>query len=496
MAFGMLRKAAAALAVDERGAVGILMALSAPVLAGMAMLAIDAGRYMNLHTSVQQGADALALAAAAELDGKSDSIVRANRALANITSNDPRFGTSTSRITAASVRYLTTLPASDATAIPAANVTTDPTRAVYVEVVASPVGFTSIFSRAANAVGGPSEARAAAVAGFDSAACNIAPLFMCNPMEESTTSIFTAAQDPNFRRRLMSVRAKGSSVGPGNYGFLEPAYGTGGAAVRASLAIDEPRGCYPKSGVELQTGNIASAAEAMNVRFDMYEGNWGSSKGDVSYRPARNVRRGFTGSGCSATVAYTPTKPPTDAINLGKPLGLPRDSCFYNNTCDFGGTTVDGRIGEGDWDFQTYWDRTHGGSYPNGWSNSNRPSRYEVYKYEIENNLSGNLTAATTGANRESGAPMCYTGGATTLTDTPDRRTFVGALINCEAAIAAGQMTGSSGGRIPVVAYAKFFMTEPMDKNDGTIWAEMVELVEPGTLTARTYIRDSVQLYR
>src|SRR5215203_1178594 len=80
MAFGMLRKAAAALAVDERGAVGILMALSAPVLAGMAMLAIDAGRYMNLHTSVQQGADALALAAAAELDGKSDSIVRANRA--------------------------------------------------------------------------------------------------------------------------------------------------------------------------------------------------------------------------------------------------------------------------------------------------------------------------------------------------------------------------------------------------------------------------------
>jgi hypothetical protein len=35
-----------------------------------------------------------------------------------------------------------------------------------------------------------------------------------------------------------------------------------------------------------------------------------------------------------------------------------------------------------------------------------------------------------------------------------------------------------------------------MDKNDGTIWAEMVEIVEPGTLTARNYIRDSVQLYR
>jgi Flp pilus assembly protein TadG len=503
MAAGVLRKAFSALRADERGGIGILMALSAPVLLGMAMLAIDGGRYMNLHTSMQNGADALALVAAAELDGQSDAITRANRALANVTANDPRFGTSGARITAASVRYLPSLPTSDATAIPTANVTTDPTKAAYVEIVVNAVGFSSIFSKAAHAVGGPTQAQATAVAGFDSAACNIAPLFMCNPMEESTTSIFTAARESTFKRRLMSVRAKGTSVGPGNYGFLEPAYGTGGAAVKASLAIDEPKGCYPKSGVELQTGNIASAAEAMNVRFDMYDGSWSTSKGDPSYRPARNVRKGYTGPACNRSVAYTPTKPPTDAANVGKPLGLPRDSCFYTNTCSYGGTAVDGRIGEGDWDFETYWKRTYNNTnYPNPsgtqWSNSNRPSRYEVYRYEIDNNLVATATAdpAVTTANQETGAPMCYTGGSTTLTDDPDRRTFVGALINCEAAIAAGQMSGSSGGRIPVVAYAKFFMTEPMDKNDGTIWAEMVELVEPGTLTARNYIRDSVQLYR
>jgi hypothetical protein len=35
-----------------------------------------------------------------------------------------------------------------------------------------------------------------------------------------------------------------------------------------------------------------------------------------------------------------------------------------------------------------------------------------------------------------------------------------------------------------------------MDKQDGTIWAEMVSLVEPGTAAARNIIRDSVQLQR
>ena len=59
-------------------------------------------------------------------------------------------------------------------------------------------------------------------------------------------------------------------------------------------------------------------------------------------------------------------------------------------------------------------------------------------------------------------------------------------------------MNGSSGGKIPVTSYGKFFLTEPMDKNDsrGTIWVEMIELVEPGTAAARNIIRDTIQLVR
>ena len=235
----------------------------------------------------------------------------------------------------------------------------------------------------------------------------------------------------------------------------------------------------------------------MNVRFDMYDGSFGGKKGDSAYRPARNVRKGYTGAQCNKSAAYTVSKPPTDPVNLGVALGLPRDPCFYAGTCSYGGASVAGRIGGGDWNFEEYWRRTYGSlPFPNGWSNgdSTRPSRYDVYRYEIENALVTRPTAQ--GAPTETGAPMCFAGGSSELTDDPDRRSFVGAIINCQAAAEAGLLTGSSGGVIPVEAYAKFFLTEPMDKQDGTIWAEMVQLIEPGTAAARNIIHDDVQLFR
>jgi hypothetical protein len=106
-------------------------------------------------------------------------------------------------------------------------------------------------------------------------------------------------------------------------------------------------------------------------------------------------------------------------------------------------------------------------------------------------------TGNTSLAVGEKGTPMCYTGDKAALkTDPIDRRVFVGAILDCKKY--AGEMNGSSGGKIPVTAYGKFFLTEPMDKNDakGTIWVEMLELVEPGTVAARNIIRDTVQLVR
>lgn len=482
---------------DTRGAIAVPLALALPVLFGFLMLAIDGGRYFNLQTSLQAGADALALAAAAELDTRPDAVTRADRAIDNLVSNDQRFGEGASRISRAgiTVRYLSALPTGDGQPIPATSVITDPKQAHlahFVEVSVRPVTFSSLFATAAQAMSGPTRSTASAVAGFDSVACNVTPLFMCNPLEGASKGLLLGAED--LKGRLIGMKAKGNQYGAGNYGYLEPAYGNGASAVKDALAIDKPKGCYKQSGVELQTGNIASTAEALNVRFDVYDGNFAGRKGDVAYRPARNVRKGYSGTSCSAQQpGYDPSVAPSDTANDHVPLGLPRDNCFYANNCTYGGTAMGGRVGDKRWDFETYWKRTYGAlAFPNGWSNANPPSRYEVYLYEIEQDL---VKTATKGATKpETGAPVCYVGGASTLSDDPDRRTFVGAVIDCQAY--AGQMNGSSGGAIPVTAYAKFFLTEPMNKNEGSIWAELVEIVEPGTAAARNIIRDTVQLYR
>jgi hypothetical protein len=491
--FRELRRIRNAFRRDRSGGVVPVIALSLPVIFGFTMLAVDAGRYYNLHTSVQWAADALALAGAAELDRKADAITRANRAIDNLVANDQRFGESAFLFDR---RYLKALPPTDGTAIAASYTTTLASEARYVEIALRPVPFRSFFAAAANAVSGPTQARATAVAGFDSVACNVAPLFTCNPYEGSSTSIFDAGKDPTFRRRLMTIKEKGEQYFPGNYGYLQPPDGSGADQVRENLARDRPKGCYKLAGVELRTGNIASTAEAVNTRFDMYEGPMAGTKSDPAFRPARSVRKGYSGPACNKNPAYDPTKPPTVAPNTAAPsIGFPRDSCFYTDSCTFGGVSMAGRVGGGDWDFDSYWAINFPGiAKPSGWSNANRPSRYEVYRYEIDNGLVA--TASRGPSDKETGAPQCYSGGASTLSDKPDRRTFHGAILDCRALDEAYSISGGSAPPLPVTAYARFFLAEPMDKADGTIWVELVDVIEPGTPAAREILHETVQLYR
>lgn len=495
LVFENLVRTARRLRQDARGGILVPLAFTLPVLFGFGMLAIDGGRYFNLQTSLQAGADALALAGAAELDAKSDSITRANRAIDTLVANDQRFGEGAQAISRSriSVRFLTSLPSTDAEAIGDAHVTTDPTKAGFVEVSVQPVAFRTFFAAAANAMSVPTQTQANAVAGFDSLACNVAPLFICNPAEDTGMSLYTLARQPSFKRRLIAMRDKSNQPGSGNYGFLVPAEGNSGASnVSNALSVDKAPGCYSKSGVEVRPGYIASTANALNVRFDIYEGGFKSSKGDPNYRPSPNVRKGFTGSGCSMSAT-------ADHI-------FPRDPCYATDTCtEF--PVANGSVGDGKWDFAGYWTRTFG-SRPKPadpetgamWSNddASRPSRYQVYRHEIAEGLMSTPSGPTSlGAPGEIGAPQCYTGDKEALkTDPVDRRVFVGAILDCKAH--ADQMNGSSGGKIPVTAYGKFFLTEPMDPNDsrGTIWVEMLELVEPGTAAARNIIRDSIQLVR
>lgn len=76
---------------DQRGVALILVSIMLPAIIGFSLLAIDMSRMNNLHNDLQKGTDALALAAAAELNGRSDAWTRAQNALDNLIVNDTRF---------------------------------------------------------------------------------------------------------------------------------------------------------------------------------------------------------------------------------------------------------------------------------------------------------------------------------------------------------------------------------------------------------------------
>src|SRR3979411_2656358 len=74
---------AAAFWRDTSGIILPYVTLMLVVIIGRAVLALDGARYMSLQTQLQNAADALALAGAAELDRLPDSEDRAARAIRN-----------------------------------------------------------------------------------------------------------------------------------------------------------------------------------------------------------------------------------------------------------------------------------------------------------------------------------------------------------------------------------------------------------------------------
>ncbi|MFV0295198.1 MAG: hypothetical protein ACK5JT_03660 [Hyphomicrobiaceae bacterium] len=171
---------------------------------------------------------------------------------------------------------------------------------------------------------------------------------------------------------------------------------------------------------------------------------------------------------------------------------LGRDSAF---------PLAGGRLGDGMWDFDDYWE-AHYGTTPKpaalqGYSTTNPPTRYDVYRAEIASIGTGatNDLVAHANANQEVGAPMCYSGG--TPSSTPDRRVLYVAIINCSQL----DVHGNTDTNLPVAAFGKFFLTEPIPKSPapeaGTIFAELIDLAEPGNASASNDItHDLVQLYR
>ncbi|NWG91251.1 MAG: hypothetical protein HXY21_01915, partial [Parvularculaceae bacterium] len=434
---------------------------------------------------------AAALAGAWQLDGTVAGSLKADQAArtAPIVTNNQKFGASAGAVGIASTTFWSAVPPSDDTALSAAAPPYD-----YIQVTTSAVVGNTLLMRALGAA--PTVTlTATAVARKGQAVCQVTPLFMCLP----GGAAFNAS---NFIGHQVQMKApQGGSWTNGNWGLLDTPGGSQSSPALASMiagsnGLPQCIGAY----VDTKPGNVASISPAFNVRLDMYE----NLPGNINYRttpgypPAENVVK--------ALIRQQPTQPATDQrcrnFDPASPAAkMGEDTAFDSTT----------RLGNGQWDCATYWSTNHptGPSAPTGCgaATSTTISRYEVYLYEVTNNVIPNTWNGATGEDGRSGAPPngasatgCYAGGPIPATPTAlqnrwqDRRIFTVAGLDCTTL----SINGNSS--VPVVQYLTMFLTEPaitQGASNGDVKMEIVGYsANGGGGLAPIQLREWVELVR
>ncbi|CCF00668.1 conserved hypothetical protein (plasmid) [Sinorhizobium fredii HH103] len=532
----LLRKAIKRFLDDNRGYVIALTLISMPLLLGFSLLVIDVGRTGNLHTDLQNAVDAMALAGARELDGRDDAMSRADAAIEALANSAAFGGGGTgmslgSHITVAydagndpgstvTVTYLKEIPADDDDPIEGSMITTDPNEASYAWVVAKPQAMTTIFPVPVGLNRDTINVSADAVAVYRAGACDVTPIYICNPYEnpaggnaeEAAEALHTNFANGNLYGRQIEFHNDndtGSTPGPGNFGFL--AVGDNGAnALSEALAIGKPGMCYKQDDLTTEPGVMKGPVEnGVNTRFGLYGGSFGNNDKNPLYRPAPNVRMAQD-QGSNECKSYSQVTNAYDAVPLGY-------GATMENIPGGGGKIATGN----NWNLDLYWDISHSGqkpsplksnpnytppaapagsinayssSYPGGVTPSGvKPSAYDVYNYEI-----GNPTLLSDKApNGETGVPQCHKNY--NLTDYPDstygnRREIFAAIINCVDQDLKGRQED-----VKAVAFARMFLVQPVltSGNSSRMVLETVDITGAGGRgTLDEFLREEAELVR
>jgi Flp pilus assembly protein TadG len=479
---------------DRDGVILPYVAVMLIAILGLSALALDASRLMSVQTQLQNAADALALAGAAELDRRPDSIIRAEAAIRNLIAN-PIVGTGIDKSARISgIDFLQSLPSNDDQPVTATDVTDDPTLAGYVQVTVEPIAIQMIFP-VSLAVGRELiKVGAQSVAGYDQVVCNLTPVYVCNPFETSGMSYYQATQqliaaDASSGGRHQLVRLAGAQFNhigysAGRIGYVAPATGYFPASacgpgsstgVPQALAATEVRACFRLSGVNLLPTDDQTAMDGLNTRFDIYANGFNSCR---IYPPDQNVRKGFLAIGnanwCNAAAASS-----TWPISTQSATGLPVDQNMIRQD-----GTVDPNmvVGNGTWNCAAYWSIAHFSgagrtAAPPGCTAAATISRYQVYRYEVNF-----LNDRSRGA--ETGAPQCAPPGQ------DYRRVITTAIVNCGSTPVPMQADARG---VPVAAFGQFFLTLPANPNTHeSPYAEFLGLVKRSDPMSS----DIVQLYR
>jgi Flp pilus assembly protein TadG len=503
------------------GAVAPLVALTLTALIAAGGIAFDYARMASLDTELQSAADQAALAAASQLDGESGACARAVAAAQNLVSNKTYFAndlggvavtiadsgvcTNDTDITDdpdASVRFfqdkVATLPADNVANAHFVEVRVNSRRANY--------ALTSIVGAMTSG-----DLSAKARAGLGTALCKVPPLMICSPTPGTPID-----WDSYKGRGLRAVSKTGSSWAPGNFGYIGPQDAN---STQKALAYQNP--IFDCQGInteeEVSTGAPTPAITAINTRMDIYD--IGGGAGNVltpclsgacpaALDVVKDLVKTDAGS-CkvqnngwqlpAATARFRPvqtagTDPMRSFQTAGQSIaamGLPRDNCHYTS---YDSTLCSGNpIGDGNWARGDYFNKYHAGNIP---ANASTMTRYETYRWEIDNSqIPTNTAAGTSGGQTlwEKNAPVCSTG---TPDPTRDRRVIQVAIgDNCAA------LHGAST-PVQIGAWIDAFLVQPgvgpPGRGNGDagneIYLEIIGQVNPGGSAAQIVRRDTPYL--
>lgn len=472
------------LARDDQGAILVFFAIALGVILGLVALSFDIGERAATQTELQSFADQVALAAAGELDGRSDAITRAAAAAANLITDKQSFATGSHTLSGTgdyTLTYFSTLPAADTSALTSGS-TTNPALAQYVRATVTPRTVPYTFMGAFNALTGTTNTNstitASAVAGFNQYACDITPLMFCIP-----NSSFKADQNVG-KMILLRTAGQGAAWGPGDFGFLDlskvtvdtssPCYGINSAPQKTRCligAINPLKACFSQRGVDIEPGQKQGIETgAFNIRFEMYEGNMSQYLGDANYPTAPSIIKGLVPKNGQCKQFNTSSNT----------AALPRDTCLGTSSCPNGGG---GRIGNGVFSWSNYITKNYNGTNPF----PTATTRYQFYLAEINAHKGPPPTNLLPSGKAETGLPQC---SAARSTDT-DRRVLTVAGVDCSANAIQG-----SANNIPVTEFVRMFITEPAggSGNNFDIYAEVIGSAQ--TSSTGGLFHDVVQLYR
>ena len=399
---------------------------------------------------MQDLADAAALAGAAELDGASDALTRADNRARNMLRNDPRWS-DVAGVQIQSVTFYSAISTGGDTP------TTDPKQATFIKITTGSWQIVPSFLIAVGATSNQSTS-ASAIAGVGFNTCAPVQSYICNPFESNSSTGNAASFPGNLQSGNMFHLFTGGSGGPGSWGLLDLPQGVNNYAAFFSQASSGTCNIDARVGNRTGNGQHNDIQGGINVRFDQRAS--GNGVDNIAAPIVIDGKATTGGSSCTNPPDVSVTSPP-----------LPRDLGFTGNVGNASPSLAA---------LNNYWQLHHGANWPT--ANGQPISRYEAYLREVAG--TGNAGTWLTDAVEPRG-PQCNAASA-----DPRRRVLSVAVVDCNYWGVHGNST------FQYTKYADFFISESAQTagSDASVYAEYMQTYSPNE--AGSALHKTVKLYR